>query len=117
MEITALLIEPTLDQIEKELQELANAVSQGEDLFSHNQELLVKVRSLLSDRVDLKNKIGIFNPQSREAGVIPISFYQELRRLKRETRFARRTFLKIKSNELRFEKMAARRNDVSTVAA
>ena len=115
MKITALLAEPALDQIEKELQELALRVSHGEHLFSHNQELLVKVRSLLSGVIDLKNEIGIFNPE--DGGVIPVSFYQELRRLKSETRFTCRTFLKIKSNELRFKKMTARRNDVSTVAA
>ena len=115
MRITALLIEPALEQIKNELQELAIQVSEGKKSFNGNPDLLVKVCSLLSDLVDLKKEVEVFNPQDK--GVIPVSFYEGLRKLKLETHFTRRIFLKLKSNEARFEKMAARRNDVSTVAA
>ncbi len=115
MEIAALLLEPTLVQIEKELQELADRINRKKSSRVRSQDLLVKVCSLLSDSADLKKEIGIFNPE--EGGIVPVSFYQELRRLKRETHSTQRFFLKIESNELRFKKMAARRNDVSTVAA
>lgn len=115
MEITNLLIEPTLKHIERELQELASGLPAGSDSFSPGQELLVKVCALLSDLCDLKREMSFLRPQ--DGALIPILFYQKVRRLKREAHFARRTFLKIKSNEARFEKMATRRNDVSTVAA
>ena len=100
MVITTLLIKPSLSQIEKELHGLASKISQDKKISDHDQKLLVKVCGLLSDLVILKKEIGIFNPQN--GGVIPISFYRELRRLKCETRFNLRTFLKIKSNTARF---------------
>lgn len=115
MEITALLIGPSLDNIEKELQDLAAQITQSKKLFTDNQALLVKVCASLSDLAQLKKEVSASNLQP--GGVVPASVYQELRRLKRQTHFARRNFLKIKSNESRFEKMAVRRNDVSTVAA
>lgn len=115
MQITALLIEPSLDNIEKELQDLAAKISQEKKSFTVHQELLVRICALLSDSAHLKKEIAASDIQP--GGVVPAEVYAELRRLKRQTHFARRNFLKIKSNESRFEKMAVRRNDVSTVAA
>lgn len=115
MQITTLLVEPSLDNIEKELHDLAAKIPQEKKAFNDNQELLVKVCALLSDLTHLKKEISVSNLQP--GGVVPEAVYTELRRLKRQTHFARRNFLKMKSNESRFEKMAVRRNDVSTVAA
>lgn len=115
MQITALLVEPSLENIEKELQDLAAQIPQTKKVFTDNQKLLVKVCALISDAAHLKKEITASGLQP--GGVVPPAVYEELRRLKRQTHFARRNFLKIKSNESRFKKMSVRRNDVSTVAA
>lgn len=115
MQITTLLLEPALAALDKELRDLAVKVPQGKNLSSHNQKLLDKICALISDLSGLKKKVSLLTLQN--GGQFAASFYSELRRLKQETHFAGRTFLKLKSNETRFEKTAVRRNDVSTVAA
>ena len=115
MEITSLLMEPSLESLKKELHNLAGKLPQGQNLSRHHQELLIKVCTLLSDLSDLKMEISNLN--LKVEGVVPSSMYEQLRRLKRQTHFVGRTFLKIKTSESRSEKMSVRRNDVSTVAA
>ena len=108
MEIITCLIEPSIQQLEHDLNSLAMEVGQHRHaspeisgLFQQIQDKKIEADRLLSELRTLT----------------PSQLHENFRKLKLDSRFLRRSWLRILSNEERLKKMMARRSHVPLFAA
>ena len=115
MEISQMLLMPSIERLSEEFHEL------DRELVNEESEAVLQLKGIIQRKLRqlqmLKVAVSYLDNAADNNNIVPSDLHASFRRLKLELRFARRKWKRLLSNEIRFQKSQEKRVHVSTFAA